>query len=319
MNSLNDPPMIGNDPLLQEVVNAARIVAATDATAMVLGESGTGKELLARHLHRHSPRAGAPMVSVNCAALPESLAESLLFGHRKGAFTHATDNQAGFIRNAHGGTLFLDEVGELSPAVQAKLLRFLESGEVLPVGDATPREVNVRIIAATHRDLGRAVDTGGFRQDLYYRLFVVPLRMPSLRERPADIPLLLAHFLRDMAERHNLGPSHFLPCARKQLKRHSWPGNVRELRNLCERMAVLLPGREIGLENLPHEYRHADTAEAASRVPLPEGGLVLNDVERDLIGQALERTRGNRSQAARLLGLSRDTLLYRIKKFALDQ
>ena len=304
------------EPAMQEVLNTARIVAATDVTTLILGESGTGKELLARAIHDNSPRQDAPFVSVNCGALPESLAESLLFGHRKGAFTDAQQSHEGHIRAASGGTLFLDEIGELSPAVQAKLLRFLESGEIIPVGEALAHHVDVRIVTATHRDLDQLVAKGAFRSDLYYRLNIVPLCLPPLRDRAADIPRLLKRFFAELAERHTQPPVRLDSAAMRALAKHSWPGNIRELRNLCERLAILMPGKVLGLNNLPTEYREpVDTS--SGLIDLPSDGLVLADVERDLIRQALTRTRGNRSKAARLLGLTRDTLLYRLKKFAL--
>lgn len=309
---------IGRHPALLEVRNAARVVAATDVTTLILGESGTGKEGLARAIHDDSPRVTRPFVSVNCAALPEGLAESLLFGHRKGAFTHATGDHVGHIRAASGGTLFLDEVGELPLALQAKLLRFLESGEVLPVGESAPQQVDVRIIAATHRNLRSAVAQGHFREDLFYRLHVVPLQLPALRERSSDVPALLSHFMQHLAMQHGLTLSRFSDASTQLLRRYSWPGNVRELRNLCERLAILLPGRTIEPENLPPEYLAGQLAPHAQEFRLPDDGLVLADLERDLITQALARTAGNRSRAARLLGLTRDTLLYRLKKFALD-
>lgn len=307
---------LGNDPALMEVLNAARVVAATDVSTLIYGESGTGKELLARFLHLNGPRNGRPFVSVNCAALPETLAESLLFGHRKGAFTGATADHEGHIRAAAGGTLFLDEVAELPATVQAKLLRFLESGEVLPVGSSTPLRVDVRVVTATHRDLSSEVAAGRFREDLFYRLNVVPLRMPALRERAGDIPMLLEHFSREFARRHHLQIPHFNRTVRNLLKQYHWPGNVRELRNLCERLTVLLPGQEITPHSLPVEFRNKADA-LVSVIQLPPEGVVLADLERNLIQQALARTRGNRSRAARLLGISRDTLLYRLKKFAL--
>ena len=307
---------LGNDPALMEVLNAARVVAATDVSTLIYGESGTGKELLARFLHRNGPRSDRPFVSVNCAALPETLAESLLFGHRKGAFTGATADHEGHIRAATGGTLFLDEVAELPATVQAKLLRFLESGEVLPVGSSTPLRVDVRIVTATHRDLSREVAAGRFREDLFYRLNVVPLQMPALREHAGDIPMLLEHFSREFARRHNLQLPRFNRAVRTLLKQYYWPGNVRELRNLCERLTVLLPGQEITPHNLPVEFR-TEAETLPSVIQLPPEGVVLAELERNLIQQALARTRGNRSRAARLLGISRDTLLYRLKKFAL--
>ena len=239
-----------------------------------------------------------------------------MFGHCKGAFTHAQQSHGGYIRAATGGTLFLDEIGELSAAVQAKLLRFLESGEIIPVGEAVARHVDVRIVTATHRDLEQLVADGAFRSDLYYRLNVVPLRLPALRDRAGDIPRLLKRFFAELAEKHAQPPVRLDSAAMRALTRHPWPGNIRELRNLCERLAILMPGKVLGLNNLPIEYREPDTV-AGGLIDLPSDGLVLADVERDLIRQALARTKGNRSKAARLLGLTRDTLLYRLKKFAL--
>ncbi len=308
--------LLGKDPLLMEVVQSAKIVAATDVNTLVNGESGTGKELLARFIHDNSRRNDHPFVSVNCAALPEALAESLLFGHKKGAFTGAAEDHDGHIRAAEGGTLFLDEIAELPASIQAKLLRFLESGEVLTVGMSIPTKANVRIIAATHQDLQKKAASGSFREDLFYRLNVVPLWMPSLRERQSDIPLLLKSFLDDFAGRHGLESPSFSRASVSLLKQYHWPGNVRELRNLCERLTVLLPGREIAPENLPREFREQIRQQDIIR--LPAEGVVLYEIEKSLIQQALERTHGNRSRAARLLGISRDTLLYRLKKFALS-
>ncbi len=313
---MTEKAILGNDPALLEVVNAAKIVAATDVSTLINGESGTGKELLARLIHQGSPRHGRPFISVNCAALPENLAESLLFGHIKGSFTGATSDREGYIRAAGGGTLFLDEVAELPAAVQAKLLRFLEQGEIFPVGSSTPLHVNVRIVAATHRDLQREVIEGRFREDLFYRLNVVPLHMPTLRQRASDIPYLLAHFSQEFAAGHGTQAITFEKSARQALQQYRWPGNIRELRNLCERLSVLLPGRAITADNLPAEFRQ-NSQPASSLFRLPPEGLVLSDLEKSLIQQALEQANGNQSRAARLLGISRDTLLYRLKKFAL--
>lgn len=306
---------IGNNAALQEVINAARLIANTDVTTLILGESGTGKELMARSIHQASPRDGNAFISVNCATLPESLAESLLFGHSKGAFTGADQASPGYIRSADKGTLFLDEVAELPLSVQAKLLRFLESGEVIPVGEAKSTRVSVRIVAATHKNLSSEVDAGRFRQDLFYRLHIVPINMPALRERKSDIPVLLEHFLNDMAEQHGLAPCQFDKSVIKHLENYAWPGNVRELKNLCERLAIMLPGQTIQLQNLPTEV--VATNNASPVFELPSEGIVLADVERDLITQALQKTSGNQTMAAKLLGLTRDTLLYRMKKFAL--
>lgn len=310
-----DAVLIGDSPALQQVLRAAALVAATQVPVLIRGESGTGKELLARTLHARSTRADGGFVSVNCAALPEALAESLLYGHRKGAFTGAVQHQQGYVAAAHGGTLFLDEVGELPLAVQAKLLRFLESGEVQPVGEAAARRVDVRVLTATNRDLEAGVKAGRFREDLYYRLNVVPLELPPLRERREDVGVLVAQLTAQLAERHGLEAPRYSDAALERLVCYEWPGNVRELRNLCERMLVLFSGRVVAPENLPAELRGPSSGKGLFR--LPAGGIRLDHVESDFIRQALELTRGNRSQAARLLGLSRDTLLYRIKKHAL--
>ncbi len=307
--------LLGKSPALLEVSNVAGMIAATDVTAMIYGESGSGKELLARSIHVKSPRNRRSFVTVNCAALSTTLAESQLFGHLQGAFAGAAEEHAGYIQQAVGGTLFLDEVAELPLAVQAKLLYFIESGDIVPLGAISSIRVNVRVIAATSKDLQQEVAAGRLREDLFYRLNVVPLQMPALRDRPGDISVLLAHFSQESADRYGLEVVRFNRDTLSQLRKYHWPGNVQELSNLCERLAVLLPGREITLHNLPLEFKQQVTPEAA--VELPAAGLVLSELEKSLIQQALERTSGNRSRAARLLGISRDTLLYRLRKFAL--
>lgn len=310
--------LIGESPAFHAAINAARLIAATDVTILVQGESGTGKELIAQTIHAHSRRSGHPLVTINCAALPEALVEAELFGHAKGAFTGADKANPGRIRAAEGGTLFLDEIGELPLAVQAKLLRFLESGEIQGLGEHSPLRVNARIIAATNRDLYTMSQRGEFRQDLYYRLNIVPVQLPALRERDHDVLMLLKHFTQELAGRHGLEAPRYAPSALAALRAHSWPGNVRELRNLAERMLILLAGKEIQRENLPSEFRTVASAKAAEgSFQLPEAGLNLDALERDMISQALGKTQGNRSRAARLLGLTRDTLLYRLKKYAL--
>lgn len=308
--------LLGSAPEFETQLRAARLVAASDAPVLLLGESGTGKELLARALHALSPRAVGPFVAINCAALPAELAESELFGHRRGAFTGADRDHPGYARLAAGGTLFLDEVGDLPLPMQSKLLRFLELGECQGVGEACPTRVDVRIIAATHQDLHRAVADGRFRRDLFYRLHVVPLELPPLRRRGDDVLLLARRFLGEFAERHGRPQAVLGRRAERALLRHDWPGNVRELRNLCERLSILLPGRVIEPENLPVEIRGG--MPAGSGFALPAGGIRLDDLEQDMIRQALDRTRGNKSRAARLLGISRDTLLYRLKKYAIE-
>lgn len=312
--------MLGQAPEFESVLRAMKIVSATDATVLVTGESGTGKELLAQALHHNSRRIGKPFVTVNCAALPEQLAESELFGHCKGSFTGAVQNEMGKVQAANGGTLFLDEVGELPLSIQAKLLRFIEKGECQPVGQALTKQVNVRVIAATNRDLNQAVAEGSFRRDLYYRLYVVPLELPPLRMRNGDIEVLLNGLTRELAREYDLRAPVYTNRTLKVLKHYQWPGNVRELKNLCERMLILFPGKQVEPENLPLEIRQAkvESTSRADSFLLPEQGLSMDDLEADLIRQALSRAFGNRSKAARLLGLSRDTLLYRIKKYAID-
>jgi DNA-binding NtrC family response regulator len=319
MNNNNNDPLIGNSPELNAVLRAARLVAMTDAPVLIQGESGTGKELLAASVHRDSRRRNNPMITVNCAALPENLAESLLYGHRKGAFSGAIGDQPGFILQAHGGSLFLDEIGELPLAVQAKLLRFLESGDCQAVGHSTCQRVDVRVIAATNRDLAADVAAGRFREDLFYRLNVVPLALPPLRERASDIHELLQHHTALIAARYTLDVPRYSKQALQQLQNYAWPGNVRELRNLCERVVILCGGRDIQPENLPQEIRQpVSRSKQSSGFNLPPEGVRLDELEVTLIRQALTQTDGNRSRAARLLGLTRDTLLYRLKKYAIE-
>jgi len=307
------PTLIGQAPAFQAVIRAARLVAVTDATVLIQGESGTGKELLAQQIHRISRRASQPLVVVNCAALPENLVEAELFGYRRGAFTGAQQD--------YPGRIFLDEIGELPLSIQAKLLRFLEAGEVQGLGETRPRRVDVRVIAATNRHLEAQVREGGFREDLWYRLAIVPLTLPPLRltlpplrERREDILPLAHHFLATFSQRHDLPAPTLDRSAERRLLDHPWPGNVRELRNLCERLVILLPGQTVGAGNLQLEAPHG---RAGGDLRLPAEGVVLDELEAELIRQALERTAGNRSRAARLLGLSRDTLLYRMKKYAI--
>ncbi len=318
-----DRLLLGNSPELRSVIRSAQIAAATDVSILILGESGTGKELLAQALHQESARADASFVAINCAALPEQLAESELFGHRKGAFTGATAHSQGRIRAAAGGTLFLDEIAELPINTQAKLLRFLESGECQALGENAPTRVDVRIIAATHRDLYSMVQEGKFRADLFYRLNVVPLELPPLRRRRGDVALLLKALGEQLAQKHGLRAPSFSNHALTQLEAHWWPGNIRELKNFCERMLILSAEYEIEPEHLPRDMFSsappADGENAGNGFTLPDEGIRLDELEQEMIRQALDRTNGNRSRAARLLGLTRDTLLYRIKKYTLGR
>jgi DNA-binding NtrC family response regulator len=318
MANFFDNHLLGRSGEFSAVIRAAQIVAMTDVTVLILGESGTGKELLARAIHQYSRRLHHPFVTINCAALPENLAESELFGHRKGAFTGAVMHQLGRIQAANGGTLFLDEVGELPLAIQPKLLRFLESGECQAVGKTQVDKVNTRVIAATHRDLYTQMQVGQFREDLYYRLHVVPLELPPLRKRGSDIELLLQTLTQELAEHHQLTPPRYSAATLRSLHHYSWPGNVRELRNFCERMLILFSGKIIEPTHLPFEFHTEPALAPPTNFILPESGVSLESLEIQMIRQALTKTYGNRTQAARLLGLTRDTLLYRMKKYAID-
>jgi DNA-binding NtrC family response regulator len=308
--------IIGQSPALDSLIRSARIVAATDVTVLLKGETGTGKEVLASAIQQASPRANKAYITLNCAALPESLIESELFGHKKGAFTGATADKQGLFQSANGGTLFLDEINSLPLSVQAKLLRFLESGECLAVGDIRPYKVDVRVISATNTNLNKQIEAGEFRSDLFFRLNVVPLELPPLSQRAEDVELLIKHFLAVFAKMHTLTSPKFSKPSLKLLKAYAWPGNIRELRNLCERLSILLAGRTIEPENLPAEFtsKAIGNAPGASDFTLPESGLQLDMLEADLIHQALIRTKGNRSRSAKLLGITRDTLLYRMQK-----
>lgn len=316
MNHFNS--IIGQSPILDSLIRSAKIAAATDVTILIKGETGTGKEVLASAIQKASPRAGNRFITLNCAALPEGLIESELFGHKKGSFTGASNNSQGLFKAADGGTLFLDEINSLPLSIQGKLLRFLDSGECLPVGETSTYKADVRIIAATNTDLNKQITAGEFRSDLYYRLNVVPLELPPLNERSEDIEHLIKHFLRLFAETHGIEAPQFSKPAVKLLKTYPWPGNVRELRNLCERLSILLSGKVIGPENLPREFHGYEPAARSNGFTLPETGLQLDKLEADLIYQALNRTRGNRSKSAKLLGLTRDTLLYRMQKYGLS-
>ncbi|HFD32115.1 MAG TPA: sigma-54-dependent Fis family transcriptional regulator [Gammaproteobacteria bacterium] len=309
--------MIGESAELHNTLNAANIIAATPASVLILGESGTGKELIAQLLHQQSDRRHNPMISINCGALSETLVESELFGHKKGAFTGADHSRSGKLKSAHKSTLFLDEIGELPLSIQAKLLRFLESGECQTVGDETVTKLDVRIIAATNKDLHQCVAEGTFRADLYFRLNVIPLTLPPLRNRSTDIPLLIKHYSDFFADKYQLPNISFSKSAFKILSHYSWPGNVRELKNFTERMAILNSGKMIEAENLPSEFFSQSVQNANSTFTLPDNGIDLESLEINFINQALTKTAGNRSRAARLLGLSRDTLLYRLKKYSL--
>lgn len=312
--------IIGQSPIIDYLIRNARIIATTDVTVLLKGETGTGKEILAQAIQKGSIRANKAFITLNCAALPEHLIESELFGHKKGSFTGASDNKLGLFQATDGGTLFLDEINSIPLAIQAKLLRFLECGECLSVGDITPYNIDARIIAATNSDLNQLVNTGKFRRDLYYRLNVVPLELPTLAQRPEDIDCLVAHFLEQIAQIHSIEAPRFSKASLEVLKNYIWPGNIRQLRNICERLSILYSGRIIEPKNLPSELFIQDSSSTVRETSfeLPKGGLQLDSLEIDFIHQALRRTNGNRSKAAKLLGLSREAFVYRMRKYEIN-
>lgn len=310
----NFSTIIGQSPALDSLIRSAKIVAATNVTVLLKGDTGTGKEVFAHAIKNASPRAKKEFLTLNCAALPESLIESELFGHKKGSFTGATHNTPGLLQAADGGTLFLDEINSLPLSIQAKLLRFLDSGECLAVGDIRPYKVDVRVIAATNTDLNELIAQGAFRSDLYFRLNVVPFELPRLAERGEDIELLAAHFFALFEKSHNIKAPKFSKATLKILKHYQWLGNIRELRNLCERLSILFSGQTIEPEHLPVEFQSESAQVETHDFILPSVGLKLDALEANLINQALDRTQGNRSKSAKLLGITRDTLLYRMQK-----
>ncbi len=311
--------IVGHSPGIIAAMKTLARVARTDATVLLQGESGTGKELAARTLHQYSDRSGRRLVVINCGALPETLLESELFGHIKGAFTGASSSRPGLFREADGGSLFLDEIGDLSLHLQTRLLRALQEKEVVPVGSETPIRVNVRVVAATHRDLGVMVKEGKFREDLYYRLDVVKVTLPPLRERRQDVPLLVDHFLRTLAQRHRRGLVAVDPRAQARLLAYDWPGNVRQLQNVLERALVLADQDVIGPEHLPEEIRGAaDASRVPSAAPVATGvPAPLAELERQHVLQALDYTKGNRQAAARILGISRRTLARMLQRWGM--
>ena len=332
-------PLIGRSPAMQEIYRTIARLTTADLTVMINGESGTGKELVARALHDYGKRRGGPFVAINMAAIPRELIESELFGHERGAFTGATTRSPGRFEQANGGTLFLDEIGDMPPEAQTRLLRVLQEGEFTSVGGRVPIKANVRIIAATHRDLRAAIRQGLFREDLFYRLNVVPIRLPPLRERTEDIPPLARHFL-ERAQADGLPAKALDEGAVERLKRHGWPGNVRELENLMRRLAALCPHPTIGAAEIDAELREAATPASAETPPAAPETLsraverhlreffvahgdgvapadiydrVIAEVERPLIRLTLAATRGNQIKAAAMLGLNRNTLRKKIR------
>ena len=350
-------PILTQDPGMARLLDTSESIAASHATVLITGESGTGKGLFARAIHELSPRREKPVVKVNAAALTETLPESELFGHVKGAFTGAVADKVGRFEAADGGTIFLDEIGDMKPGLQAKLLRFIENKIFRRVGGHRDISVDVRIVAATNRDLDELVRTGRFREDLFFRLNVIPIRIPPLRERRQDILPLAEHFLSELSNDIRRSRGGFSDLAKRQMTAYDWPGNVRELRNIVERALILgagevverldlpvpagaggsgiaLPGAvlpveplgdvddsgtagEVGVGEDPRFDRSGVPLPGGHGFRLPEGGVVLEDVEQDFLRQALEATQGNQTKAAYMLGLTRDALRYRMKKFGL--
>jgi DNA-binding NtrC family response regulator len=318
--------IVGRSRVMRDLFHLLETVAATSSTILVTGETGTGKELVARAIHHNSPRRSQRFVAVNCSAIPETLLEAEMFGHVRGAFTGAVANRPGRLEQANRGTLFLDEIGTMSPALQMKLLRVLQEREFERVGDTHAVRVDVRVIAATNSDLAKMVAEGRFREDLFYRLNVIPIHLPALRERKEDIPLLVQHFLQKYAASGAASgtapakPSTVSQQAMRKLMAFWWPGNVRQLENALERAVALSGGRsQIDVPDLPAEVQKADEPSVTQDLALPAGGIDFSEfirkIERDLISQSLERTGGNKGQAARLLNLKRTTLVEKLKRF----
>jgi two-component system response regulator AtoC len=311
--------ILGRSKSLLRVLSMASRAAQSNSTVLIRGETGTGKELLAKAIHHNSPRSAQPFVTINCGAIPKDLLESELFGHHKGAFTGAMADKRGKVEIADGGTLFLDEIGELPLELQVKLLRLIQEGQVDKVGSLTPGTVDVRVIAATHRNLQAMIEDGTFREDLYYRLAVIPLELPPLRDRAEDISELVQMLFQKAARKHGKTglklPAALLP----QFSTYRWPGNIRELENVLERLVVLTEGDAIVYDDLPDFLRVERSELDGIRLDLPEQGISLEAVEKELIVKALKKFNGNQTHAARYLDLSRRTLIYRMEKFGLQK
>jgi two-component system NtrC family response regulator len=308
--------MVGSSAAMEKVFQVVAKVADTEASVMITGESGTGKELVARSLHAHSGRRNGPFVAINCAAIPRDLLESELFGHVKGAFTGAIKDKTGKFQSADGGTLFLDEVGELPLELQPKLLRALQERVVVPVGGTQEQKLDVRVVTATNLDIEKARADGVFREDLYYRLSVIPIHLPPLRQRRDDIPLLLRHF----CIKHDAAGVGFDKQSLTLLVSYDWPGNVRELENLVERLLIMRSGDIISCEELPDKIRNNTSAHGATSISwgvinLPDEGYSLEQLEREVVVLALERNQWNQAAAARFLRIPRHTLIYRMEKY----
>jgi len=310
--------LIGSSARFAQTIGMASRAAASDATVLITGETGTGKELLAKAIHFRSRRKDRPMVTINCGSIPRELLESELFGHMKGSFTGALTHKKGRVEAADGGTVFLDEIGEMPLDLQVRVLRLIQEREVDKIGSTTPTKVDVRIIAATHRNLDAMVEDGLFREDLYYRLAVVPIQIPPLRERPSDILEVVQYFFERGKQKHgrpNLRlPADLLPA----FSSYRWPGNVRQVENLMERLIVLCDGHEVTAQDLPEAMRPHIANEELLRIELPPQGLDLQAVEKELLVKALDKFGGNQTRAAAYLNLSRKTFLYRLEKFGIS-
>ena len=311
--------LVAGSRKMRDVFNLAAQVARRDSTVLLTGESGTGKELLAKAIHQNSLRVAKPFITVNCGAIPENLIESELFGHRRGSFTGAVADRVGKFEAANEGTVFLDEIGELPINLQVRLLRVIQEREIDKIGFPKPIPINVRIVAATNRNLRTLIEDGQFREDLFYRLSVVTVELPPLRERRDDIPLLLTHFLKKHCTRYQLAVPSVSDDALELLTRYDWPGNVRELENVIEHAVVLGPSDVIRIEDLPAHIRQAKSRVTSISLKLPDEGIDLEEVEKEILLQALEKNQWNQSRAARYLNLSRKTLIYRMEKFGLAE
>jgi DNA-binding NtrC family response regulator len=311
--------IVGHHPLMREVLRLLQKVSASQATVLITGESGTGKELVARALHAHSPRAQHPFLALNCAAVPETLIESELFGHEKGAFTGAQTRQVGLFEAVDQGTLFLDEIGDLSLPLQAKLLRVLQEKEIRRIGGREDIKVDVRVVAATNRKLATAIKQGSFREDLFYRLNVVSIHVPPLRDRTTDIPELIEHFLKKYAASSGKVVKEVTDGALRALLEYHWPGNVRELESVIERVVLLCDGGRVDLEDLPAEVRTRATLLDKMDFDLPADGFSLEEFERRLLESAMARSNGVIAKAAKMLGLTYKTMQYRLEKFQIGR
>ncbi len=308
----------GSHPVMEKILSVSRRVATADSTVLIMGESGTGKELIARFIHANSRRSNQPFIAVNCGAIPADLLESEMFGHERGSFTGAVGARMGMFQLASGGTIFLDEIGEMTGTLQVKLLRVLQEREIRPVGSDRNVKVDVRVVAASNRDLAMEVEKGRFREDLFYRLQVIPILLPPLRERRSDIPVLVQHFLDKYNAKHEARICRIADDAMVHLWEYDWPGNVRELENLIERLVVLSEDGFVEVDNLPANIRSFISEKKIPRPSLTEEGIDLNkaveEFEYRLIDEALRRTKGNKQAAARLLGLKRTTLVAKLRR-----